>query len=134
MNVITKPIRYVFYRVLKWKLTITPADPTPMFTAVGIVTLLLIFNLAAIQVVINHLTSRSLFGRPTETDYILIVAAFAAMYYLTNKFWVANGYWSELCGEFEQLEKSHGVLALLFFWFYVSLSIASPIVLVLLWR
>jgi hypothetical protein len=123
MNVITKPIRYVFYRVLKWKLTISPADPTPVFTAVGVITLLLIFNLAAIQVVVNHLTG-----------YMVIAAAFAAMYYLTNKFWVANGHWPELCGEFEQLEKTHGVLASFFFWFYVTLSVASPIVLVLLWR
>jgi hypothetical protein len=134
MNVITKPIRYVFYRVLKWKLTISPADPTPVFTAVGVITLLLIFNLAAIQVVVNHLTGRPLFGRPTDADYMVIAAAFAAMYYLTNKFWVANGHWPELCGEFEQLEKTHGVLASFFFWFYVTLSVASPIVLVLLWR
>ena len=137
LHSIAKPIRYVFYRILSWKLR-DAGENAPMLVAGMCTALLLWFNAMSLMMLGNALLHReSLLPRLPGTRFeqyavaALLLFAFARV---ESKLWVENGKLEKLVAEFECMNKGAAAVRNVSFWGYVVVSILLPIVLAVYWR
>jgi len=130
-----KPIRYVYYRILLWKLS-DRRENTPVLVAGLATSLLLTLNVMLTFMFINELS-----GRPPLPPlrfglvaYLAGAIAFAAAAGAMNVAWVANGGFDKLQQEFRAAAPARESVRTVLFWSYIVLSVAAPLVFAILWR
>jgi hypothetical protein len=91
MHLILKPLRYVFYRILTWKIR-DPRESTPVLVAGIATSVLLAFNCMLVAMVANALRGRPLLphDKLSNGDYVAVGLAPIAMTGLMNVAWFAN--------------------------------------------
>ncbi len=131
-----RPLRYVFFRILSWKLR-DPRESTPVVVASLSTIILLFFNLMAFTMLVNGFTGHPLLpplrgGRGAQSALLAFccIVGYSAM----RTAWVQNGGYFLLQREFHpgdsRLERRRTVL----FWSYIALSVALPFLLSICWR
>jgi hypothetical protein len=131
MRLLLKPTRYVFYRLLTWKLR-DLRDPSPVVFASFATFLLLFFNAIGMAIIVNIILGhRPVLGNfPGGRGALAVVVlgggllAYAAM----SAAWVQDGKFSRLVEEFRPDPRRDPVRNVLF-WGYFVISIVLPIVL-----
>lgn len=123
----------MFYRIVAFKLS-HRGGGSAFLTGAGSITVLIAFNLMALQIAFNHYTGRPLFGRPTVIDYVLVMCVLVVTYVMSIRFWVDNGRWGELVREFSSQSPTRRRLNSVAFWSYIVVSLVAPYALTLLWR
>jgi len=135
MNLILKPLRYVFYRILTWKMR-DPRETTPVLVAGIGTSVLLFFNCMLAVMVVNALRGRPLLpqGRIGNGVYLAVALALIVTTGLMNAAWIDKGNFARLSKEFSSQQTEHRRVRTLLFWAYVVLSGATPIVLAIAWH
>jgi hypothetical protein len=132
MLAITKPIRYVFYRILTWKLR-DSREALPVATAAGILLVLLDANLLAPYLLVSHLTGRSTRwlsewpGIGRGGAYVLAGVMTFGFARLLAYLWVDAGRFDQLVKEFQSSSAARLRVRTILFWSYIVLSVAFPI-------
>ena len=132
---ILKPIRYVFYRILAWKLR-DRSENTPVLVAAIATSLLLFVNGLLALMVINDLSGRPLLPELHRglveyvTAAILLLTAAGVM----NSVWVAKGNFERLQQEFRVTTRRREDVRTILFWSYIVLSPMTPLVYAILWH
>jgi hypothetical protein len=135
MRRLLKPLRYVFFRVLVWKLR-NPREPTPILVASLVTFLLLFFNVVGLTMIINIVMGRRPVlpafpgGRPAMAVVFLGCAMLA--YHTMSSAWAQGSGYANLVKEFEPDPRQDRIRAALF-WGYVVVSVALPPLLGVLW-
>lgn len=129
------PLRYVFYRILAWKLR-EQRESLPVLVAVGITVILLFYNLLAIVMIVNRLRGKSLIpdlpgGRIGLG--ISLVLSLAIAYLAMRSAWVENRGRVELEKFLARGTRGDPVRSLLF-WTYIVVTMVAPFLLSILWR
>jgi hypothetical protein len=125
---VLKPIRYVYYRVLMWRLK-DGRDRTPTVTASIAVSLLLFLNAMLIGEI---LLTRA--GRPWPNihrdllTYASVSGALVLLHTAMYFAWVANGRFEGLRQEFDTPSPGRQKTRSILFWSYVILSVTVPYV------
>jgi len=132
MLAITKPIRYVFYRILTWKLR-DSREALPVATAAVILLVLLDANFLAPYVLLSHLTGRSTAwlsdwsGIGRGGAYVLAGVITLGFARFVTYLWVDNGGFDQLVHEFQSSSAARLRVRTILFWSYIVLSVAFPI-------
>ena len=127
---VLKPVRYVFYRILSWKMH-DSRETAPVLVAAIATTLLLLLNAMLIFMTINAALDREILPAAKRSSLFGPVAIILiASYFAMNSAWVANGRWNRLEAEF----KASGRMLRTLFWCYIVLSIGAPFVFAVIWR
>ena len=128
MYILLKPIRYLFYRLLTYKLR-DARETTPVLVACLATTGLLLFNLMSATMVVSYLAGRQdllpALGR--WTLYAAIAVAAWLGYVAMRAAWVDNGNYARLVSEFQTRSQVRETLRAALFWSYLLLTIALPI-------
>ena len=132
---ILKPLRYVFYRILSWKLR-DPRETTPVLVAGMATALLLFFNFLFAFMVANILMGHRVL--PTQrlgnVEYVALGALFLMVVSMFNSAWVADGKFAELEKEFANGTPAQETVRTVLLWVYVISSAAMPVALAILWH
>ena len=131
--IMTKPFRYIFYRIVAYRLS-RPRVGSAVLSGSGTITVLLVLNLMTLRIVYGYVTGRPGFGEPTAVDYVLAVSVLWITWSLASRFWVDNGHWGELVHEFGSEEPGRRRRNLVVIWCYVLVSWLAPFVLAVLLR
>jgi len=131
MRVLLRPMRYVFYRLLTWKLR-DQRDSSPVLFASFATAILLSFNAMGVVIIVNIVRGY----RPVLPDFpggreALALAAVAIgllAYAAMSAAWVQDGKFSRLVEEFKPDPYRDRVRNILF-WGYFVISIGLPVVL-----
>ena len=128
MQTLLTPIRYVFYRLLVYKLR-DPGETTPVFVASLATTTLLLFNVMSATMVVNHVAGRRdlLPSLNNWTSYVVVAAIEMLGYLLIRSSWVDNGNYGRLTTEFRSRGPSGDAMRTVLFWSYLCLTVALPI-------
>jgi hypothetical protein len=132
MLTIAKPIRYVFYRIVTWKLK-DPQEVLPALTA-GVVTFVLLYaNLFAPYFLFSHLNGQSTTwlidypGIGRGRAYVVVGLMSLGFGRLITYLWIDNGRFAQLQTEFESASVTRQRVRTFLFWSYIILSVAFPI-------
>ncbi len=128
IRVVTKPFRYMFYRIVAYWLSRARVG-SPVLSGSGTITVLLALNVMTLRIAIGHLTGRPDFGEPTAVDFVLAVSVLWVTWFLASRFWVDNGRWGELVREFGSEGPERRRRNLVVIWCYVVVSWSAPFVL-----
>jgi hypothetical protein len=130
-----KPIRYVFYRILMWKLS-DARESTPIFVACMATSLLLFCNVLAAFMVANVLGGRDVLPKQRlgNVAYGVVAILLLVSSWLMNSAWVADGRFAKLEKEFMSGTERRERVRIVLFWAYVILSLALPIALAIAWH
>ncbi len=124
-NPVLKPIRYVFYRILTWKLR-DARESTPVFVAELLTSMLLLINGLFVFMAVNAFHGRALLPLFKRSSmYAPVTLFFGASCLLMNWLWVENGRWQSIQTEFQKQNRLPHIL----FWCYLVVSVAAPIAL-----
>ncbi len=132
MLTIAKPLRYVFYRILTWKLR-DSREALPVATAAFSLLVLLDANLLAPYLLLSHLTGRSTArlsnwpGIGRGGAYVLAGVITLGFARLVTYVWVDNGRFDQLVMEFQSSSAARLPVRTFLFWSYIALSVAFPI-------
>jgi hypothetical protein len=132
MLTIAKPLRYVFYRILTWKLR-DPRETLPVATAAVILLVLLDANFLAPYLLLSHLAGRSTTwlsdwpGIGRGGAYVLAGVITLGFARLVTYVWVDNGRFDQLVQEFQSSSAARLRVRTILFWSYIVLSVAFPI-------
>jgi hypothetical protein len=130
-----RPLRYVFFRILEWKLHDTQEN-TPLLVASLGTFVLLCSNAILVTMLVNGFMGRPLIPRVSmerNVSYVLLAAAAIIFTRLTSKAWVENGRYQQLLREFAKTTDHHERVRTVLFWSYVLSSIVVPIALSIFW-
>ena len=126
VRILFTPIRYVFYRLLMYKLR-DPQENMPVLVACLVTTLLLLINGMSAWMIVN-------FGRqpllpPVDrlTFYAIGMPVELLAYLLMRAAWVDNGNLDRLSAEFQPQGRVSEQLRAVLFWSYLCLTVALPI-------
>lgn len=130
-----RPLRYVFFRILSWKLR-DPRESTPVLVASLSTIVLLFFNLMVVTMLVNGFTGHPLLpplrGGPGALS-ALLVFCFIVGHAAIRTAWIENARYALLRSEFHpgdsRIERRRTVL----FWSYIALSVALPFLLSIFW-
>jgi hypothetical protein len=133
---ISKPLRYVFYRILSWKLK-DVSEALPVLASAGILFVLLGANLVGAYFLVVNLTNRPgawlttmLENGSRGPDYVVTALAAFAFTRLVTYAWVDNGRLEKLIREFQSAPADQERRRTILFWGYVLFSIAFPIIVI----
>jgi hypothetical protein len=132
---ILKPIRYVFYRILAWKLS-DRRESTPLLVAGFATSLLLAFNGMLAFMVVNQLSGRPLLSKlhREPVEYVITALLFLTAAGVMNFVWVANGSFVKLQEEFRPSTPTRETVRTVLFWSHILLSVVTPLVYAILWH
>jgi hypothetical protein len=135
MHRLLKPLRYVFYRILEWKLR-DRREATPVLVAALATVLLLFLNVITATMLVNGFRGRLLLpnfpgGRIGLSGVLLI--AFYLGYNMMRLAWVENGRYDQLEREFQSTDTRIGTFRTALFWSYLVLSVLVPFLLSIFW-
>ncbi len=132
MHTLLKPIRYVFYRILQFKLR-DRQEPTPILVAALCTFLLLFFNAMGLMMTINIVLGRHpiLPAVPWPALAAVVLAASIVGYQIMKSAWVERDGYSNLVREFESNRQNRVRAAL--FWAYIVVSVGLPVFISVLW-
>lgn len=133
---LSNPLKYVFYRILAWKLR-DPREPNPTLVAVLATVVLLFFNAGAGTMLINGFR-----GQPLLPDFpggriglsVVVLLAFALGYNVMTSAWVDKGRFHQLEREFQSVDPWTAKVRNLLFWIYVVVSVLLPFGLSIFWH
>jgi hypothetical protein len=131
-----KPLKYVFYRILAWKLR-DKRESLPVLVAAGATVLLLFFNLIAAVMILNRLRGHDLLPDPPGgIDGLAVFLLFSlAVGYLAMRYaWLDKSGFVELRREFRSGGPRTDALRSALFWTYIVASGALPFILSICWR
>ena len=132
MLTIAKPLRYVFYRILTWKLR-DSREALPVATAAVILLVLLDANFLAPYLLLSHLTGHSTswlsewLGIGRGGAYVVAGVITLAFARLITYLWVDNGRLDQLVKEFQSNSTARLRVRTILFWSYIVISGAFPI-------
>jgi hypothetical protein len=131
---ILKPIRYVFYRILMWKLH-DRTEQMPVLATAGVTTLLLFSN-----AILALMTFNDLSGRPPLpevhrglVEYVTGAILALAVAGVMNSAWVADGKFDQLQREFRVTTRTRENVRTVLFWGYIVFSAVTPFIYAILW-
>jgi hypothetical protein len=129
-----KPIRYVFFRILTWKLK-DYRESTPVLVASMATSVLLFFNVLLVAVLASVYQGRSIMPELHRTIglYLEVGAFFLLISWLMSSAWVANGNLAKLQREFEAGGHASASIRNFMFWSYVVFSVAAPLIISIGW-
>ena len=135
MRKILKPLRYVFFRVLAWKLR-SPREPTPVLAASLVTCVLLFLNVLGLTMAINIVLGRhpvlpSFPGGRAALGALFLGCALVAHNAMSAAWAEGEGY-AQLLKEFERDPRRDRIRTALF-WIYVVAPIGLPLLLAILW-
>jgi hypothetical protein len=130
-----KPLRYVSYRILTWKLR-DPSETTPILVACIATSVLLFFNLMLAVMVINVWRGIDLLPKMhrSNLEYVLVAAMLAVAVRLMYAAWIDEGKLAILSKEFSRDPAERDSTLDLLFWGYIVFSVMSPLVFAILWH
>ena len=130
-----KPLRYVFYRILKSKLR-GPRETTPVLVACIATSVLLFFNLMLAVMVINMRRGLDLLPKMhrSNLEYVLVALMLGVAVRLMYTAWVGDGKLAILSKEFSRDPADRNSKIDLLFWGYVAFSAISPFVFAIFWH
>jgi hypothetical protein len=132
---ILKPIRYVFYRILVWKLRDVRED-TPVLVAGLGTSLLLFLNGILAFMVINDLSGRALLPELHRglVEYLTAAILFLTAAGVMGSAWFVNRNFDPLQQEFGVTTPTREHVRTVLFWSYIVLSAVAPLVYAILWH
>jgi hypothetical protein len=124
-----KPIRYVFYRILTWKLN-DPRESTPVLVATLGTSLLLFTNALLILMLYDDYSGREFLPslHRTPRTYGVVAVLLASLAWPMYSAWVAKGNFAKLQREFETGARSRSSSRTIMFWSYIVLTVAVPLI------
>ena len=130
------PLKYVFYRILAWKLR-DPRESTPVLVAALATVLLLLFNAVTATMLVNGFREQALLpdfpgGRFGLSAVVLLF--FVIGYNLMKSAWVENGRYHQLEREFQAIDQRTDRVRNALFWTYLVVSILLPFLLSIFWH
>jgi hypothetical protein len=136
-HVLSTPIRYVFYRILSWRLR-DAHETTPVLVAALLTALVLYLNALFLLMVIRAIMHSELLPALPQNTVPLYAAglvALVAWISLASGLWVNNGGYQALEHEFGasagRPKGNHGTVL---FWIYIAGSIIAPILMAFVWQ
>jgi hypothetical protein len=128
VNPALKPVRYVFYRILSWKLK-HGHDSNPVLGATLTMSGLLILNAMLVGEVVLTRSGREWPAVHRSLPlYFGAAGALLLMHMIMYYAWVAKGRFGALQAEFDAPGPRRQTVRSISFWSYVVLSVATPIV------
>jgi hypothetical protein len=136
MHWLLKPIRYVFYRILAWKLR-DSRESTPVLVAGLATTLLIVLNCTLVMMCAYGLRGGGPLlptGHFGPLHYLVAAAVFFASSSLMNSVWVANEKFAKVQHEFAGGTQRRQLVRTVLFWACVVASPVLPLVFAILWH
>ena len=134
MHLLARPIRYIYYRILVWKLH-DATESTPVLAAGVVVTAVLSLNLLLIVEIVSIVCELPfpVIQRDLQS-YLLLGLAVLAVVGLMHSAWVSGGKFAELEKEFGSATRRRETVRSVLFWGYLTLSAVSPFALAIAWH
>ena len=134
VHLLVRPIRYVYYRILVWKLH-DPTESMPFLAAGSLVVMLLAVNSLLIVEIVVIVYG---FGFPViERDlrnYVFLGVVGLAAVGLMHSAWASGGRFAELEKEFGSATRRREIARSVLFWGYITLSAVAPLALAIVWH
>jgi hypothetical protein len=136
VHAFAKPVRYLFYRVLSWKLH-DEHDLTPALTASLSTLLFLSINVMTVAMLWNWWLGRE--PLPTLPANrvalcLVVIASGAVVHRVLKRLWVDNGRYNKLVQEFETSDDTRRRVNSVILWSYIIGTAITPICVAILWR
>lgn len=129
-----KPIEYVFYRALSWKLH-DEDERFPFFAAVAMVAMLRSVNALSLTLVVEKIdiTHGLLPMKPTARG-LLGMALAGGLYGLLRYLWIRDERYRVILNRFAGESRSMRMRHTVFMWTYIVISVCAPFAIVIAHR